>query len=121
MAAQLLVLVLDREEVTADVMDAWRSAGAPGITLLDSTGPGRLSSMLRDDLPLMPSLKDLLATDEAHHRTLFTVLPDEEAVQRVVAATIKVVGDFSQRHTGVLFTVPVGQVWGLNKVGNRPK
>ncbi len=115
--AQVLVLVLDKEEATADVMKAWRKAGAPGITLLDSTGPGRLTSMLRDDLPLMPTLHDLLVSEEAHHRTLFTVLPDEETVQRVIEATVAVVGDFSQPHTGLLFSLPVGHVWGLHKAG----
>ncbi len=116
--AQMLVLVLDKVELAADVMKAWREAGAPGITMLDSTGPGRLRrSMLRDDIPLMPSLTDLLLSDEAHHRTLFTVLPDEETVQRVVEATIAVVGDFSQPHTGFMFSLPVGHAWGLHKAG----
>jgi len=113
--AQVLVLVLDKEELTEDVMRAWRKAGAPGITLIDSTGPGRLTRALRDDIPLMPTLSDLLASDEAHHRTLFTVLPDEETVQRVTQATIAVVGDFSQPHTGLMFSLPVGHAWGLHK------
>lgn len=117
--AQVLVLVLDKEEATADVMRAWRKAGAPGITLLESTGPGRLTSRLRDDLPLMPTLSDLLVSHEAHHRTLFTVVPDEETVQKVVQATIDVVGDFSLPHTGLLFTIPVGHVWGLHKAGHK--
>ncbi|NPV09770.1 MAG: hypothetical protein HPY83_17645 [Anaerolineae bacterium] len=112
---QMLVLVLDNEEQFPEVLRAWREAGAPGVTVLQSTGPGRLQNALRDDLPLMPGLRDLLSSQELHHRTLFTILPDDEAVQRVVAATHEVVGDFSRHHTGLLFTVPVGQAWGLHK------
>jgi len=117
--AQLLILVLDKEDAIRDVLKAWKKAGAPGMTMLESTGPGRLVSMLRDDLPLIPTLSDLLVNEEAHHHTLFTVLPDEDTAQRVAAATIEAVGDLSQPHTGVMFTLPIGQAWGLHKVGKK--
>ena len=113
--AQLLVLVLDRVEQFPEVLSAWQEAGVPGVTVVESTGLGRLRGVMRDDLPLFPSLRGLLASHELHHRTLLSVIEDDEAVERVVAATRKIIGDFSGHHTGILFSVPVSWVLGLKK------
>jgi hypothetical protein len=113
--AHLIVFVLGNLEQCPSVLDAWETAGAPGVTILESTGLQRLRGVMRDDLPLMPSLSDLLSSQELRHRTLFTVVADEAAVARIIAATERVVGDFRQRHTGILFVVPVSMVLGLEK------
>jgi nitrogen regulatory protein PII len=115
---QLVVLVLDDPEQCRDVLDAWEAAGAPGVTILDSSGLGRVRrATLRDDLPLMPSLSDLLQRDEDHHRTLFTLIMDPSLIEVIVEATQAVIGDLDSKDTGLLFVVPVNQVYGLRKVG----
>lgn len=111
----LIVFVLDCVEQCTDLLDAWDRAGAGGITILESSGLGRMRGLMRDDLPLMPSLRDILAGEETHHRTLLTVVPDESTVDRVVAATESVVGDLSRPQTGFLFVVPVSRALGLEK------
>ncbi|HEY63001.1 MAG TPA: hypothetical protein G4O02_00360 [Caldilineae bacterium] len=113
--AYLLVFVLDNLEQCPDVLKAWEAAGASGVTILESTGLGRLRRAVRDDLPLLPSLRDLLASRELHHRTLFTVVEDEETLDRIIAATEQLIGDFSRQHTGLLFVVPVVRVIGMKK------
>lgn len=113
--AHLVIFVLDNLEQGPAVLEAWEEAGAPGVTILESTGLRRLRGAMRDDLPLLPSLRDLLASQELRHRTLLTVVPDEAMVERIIAATEQVVGDFSLHHTGLLFVVPVTRVLGLEK------
>jgi nitrogen regulatory protein PII len=113
--AHLLVFVLDNPEQCPDILDTWEKAGAPGVTILESTGLRRLRGVVRDDLPLIPSMSDLLTSRELHHRTLFTVVGDEATLERVIDATKRIVGDFSRHHTGLLFVVPVSQVFGLEK------
>lgn len=113
--AQLLVLILDNLEQCPAVLDAWEEAGVGGVTILESSGLGRLRGIVSDDLPLMPSLRDLFATREFQHRTLFTVVEDEETLERIIAATQRIVGDLSEPHTGLLFVVPVSRVLGLHK------
>lgn len=115
----LIVFVLDCIEHCTDLLRAWEEAGALGVTILESTGLGRLRTAMRDDLPLMPSLREMLASQEMHHRTLFTVVPDEETVQRIIRATEQVVGNLEQPNTGFLFTVPVSQALGLRKRDHR--
>lgn len=111
----LLVFVLDDIRLCNDVLDAWKDAGAPGATILESTGLARIRGAARDDLPLMPSLRDLLVSKEMHHRTLFTVIENEEVIDRVIEATQRVVGDLSEENTGLLFVVPISRVVGLHK------
>ncbi len=113
--AYLVVFVLDNLEQCPDILDTWEKAGVPGVTILESIGLGRLRGAIRDDLPLIPSLRDLLASQELHHRTLFSVIPDEETVEKVIAATERVIGDFTRHHTGLLFVVSVSRVLGLEK------
>lgn len=111
----LVVLVVDCVEKCSALLETWEKAGAGGITVLESIGVGRLQAIMRDDVPLMPSLRDLLATQEEYHRTLFTVVPDETTVDQLVAATEAVLGDLDRPHSGFLFVVPVSRAVGLRK------
>jgi len=74
-----------------------------------------MKGAIRDDLPLLPSLRDLMAGREWHHRTLFTVVADEETLERAIAATQRIVGDLNNPNTGLLFVLPVDLVLGLQK------
>ncbi len=114
--AYLVVLVLDDLDQCPDLLDAWEEAGVRGVTILESSGIGRVrQAAIRDDLPLMPSLKDLLRTEESHHRTLFSVVETKAEVDTLVQVAQSVVGDFSQPRTGLLFVVALDQVLGLHK------
>jgi nitrogen regulatory protein PII len=112
----LVTLVLDDPDRCQDVLDAWEEAGAPGVTILDSSGLGRVRRAgIRDDVPLMPSLSDLFRRQEDHHRTLFSVVKDQSQVEAIAQATQALIGELDRGHTGLLFVVPVSQVYGLHK------
>lgn len=115
--AYLVVLVLDDPDQTDVLLDAWEQAGARGVTILESSGIGRVRrAALRDDMPLLPSLRDIMRGEEEHHRTFFSVVESEEQVEALADAAQRVVGDFSQPHTGLLFAMPISHVHGLHKV-----
>ncbi len=112
--AFLVVLVLDDPDQCNDVLDAWESAGSTGITILESTGIGRVRKMgIQDNISLMPSLRELFQSKESHHRTLFSVVKDEATVDALVAATRASVGNLNLEETGFLFVVPVVRAVGL--------
>jgi nitrogen regulatory protein PII len=112
----LVVLIIDDVENCPAVLDAWEEAGIPGVTILNSTGLGRVRRAgLRDDLPLMPSLSDLFQSDEIKHRTLLSVVDDETMVDRMITIAEEVIGDLDEPHTGFLFVVPVLKVHGMGK------
>ena len=112
----MVVFVVNNPDECTDVMDAWEEAGCSGITILESSGLGRLRGYgVRDDVPLMPGIQDLLRSQEVRHRTLFTVVEGEGMVDAVLAATEAVVGSLDQANTGFLFAVPVSRVHGMRK------
>jgi len=112
-----IVFVLDNPDQCGDILDAWEDAGIGGVTILESSGLGRVRRAgIRDDLPLMPSLNDLFMNTETQHRTLFTVVKSQSQIEAIVKATQSVVGDLEQPDTGFLFVVPVSQVYGISKL-----
>jgi nitrogen regulatory protein PII len=116
----LVVMTVDNADLCPFILDAWESLGVRGITILESSGLGRVRrAVLRDDLPLMPSLSDLLEGDEVHHRTIFSVVDDEDLVERMIESAQGFTGNLEEAHTGFLFTVPVSRAIGLGK--HRPQ
>lgn len=113
----LIIAVVDEIERCPALMEAWEAAGVTGITILESTGLGRmrLETHLRDDLPLMPSLRNLMQTREEHHRTLFTVVRDEAMIDRIFEISEKVLGDLAQPNRGIIFALPVVKTLGVPK------
>lgn len=110
----MVLLVLDDINLCSSVLDAWEAAGASGVTILGSTGLGRVrKAALRDDLPLFPSLANLLRGHEEEHRTLFTVVENEALVDALIDATQEITGDLSEPEKGVLFVLPVSRAVGL--------
>jgi hypothetical protein len=99
-----------------EVLDAWEALGLADATIMDSTGLHR-ARRLRDDLPLFPSVHDLLESTEDHHRTVWAVVEDTVDLEALVAATEKVVGPLDKPRAGLMVAVPVMKVWGMRKRG----
>ncbi len=113
----MILFVLHDVEKLPDILESWNQVGVSGITIFPSTGLARLKNgdLLRDDLPLIPSLEDLLHTSEISNRTLMTLVKGEAMVEKVVAATEAVIGDLDEPNTGILTVIPVAKVYGLNR------
>lgn len=112
----MVLFVLDELEKSADVLQAWEDAGCSGITIMETTGLGRLRRLqggARDDFPLLPSLRSLLRSREEQHRTFFSVVDSEAMVDTLVARTQEIVGDLAAAHRGVIFVLPVVRAIGL--------
>jgi hypothetical protein len=112
----LLMAVLNDPARMWEVLDAWEALGIADATIMDSTGLHRARRM-RDDVPLFPSVHDLLESTEDHHRTLWSVIDDAVDLEAIVAATEKVLGPLDQPHAGMMVAVPILKVWGLRKRG----
>ena len=101
----------------ADVLAAWKETGVSGITILPSTGLRRLEdkNIFREDLPLIPSLEDLVGDEEILNHTLFTIVEEDDMVDKIVEATQRVIGDLDLPDTGILCVFPLAKVYGLNR------
>lgn len=114
----LILMVLNDPDRLEDLLIAWEEKGVQGATVLFSTGLGRIHQMdgWRDDMPLIPSLRDFYEVPENMNRTIFTVVKDEAQVDAVVAATINVVGELDEEGTGMLLVLPLARAYGAKKM-----
>jgi nitrogen regulatory protein PII len=113
----LILLVIDDPNQLEDLLIAWEEAGVPSATVLFSTGMGRIRKLggWRDDMPLIPSLRDFYEAPENLNRTVFATANTEAQVDAVIAATKKVIGDLDQGDTGMLLVLPILRMYGANK------
>lgn len=118
----MVLLIVDDLNRCPDVLEAWSAAEVPGITVLDSTGMGRLKKDgIMDNLPMMPSLSDLFRTQEHRHRTIFSVVEGEEKVDQLIGIAEDILGDLDRPGSGVLFVLPVARVVGLHGARQRAR
>jgi len=112
----LVVMIVDDPENCPAILDAWDEIGVSGVTILPSTGLGRLrKAALLEEIPIMPRLQDFLTSREVDHRTLLSVVENEEIVDQMVKAAQEVAGDLNEPHSGILFVLPVLKVYGLDR------
>ncbi|MRS02420.1 hypothetical protein EG832_04215, partial [bacterium] len=105
----MVMFVLHDPSFLKDILEAWDATGVSGITIFPSTGLRRLQTLdvLREDIPLIPSLEDLIQQEERLNRTLFTIVDGDEMVDKVVEATQSIIGDLNNPNTGILTVLPV--------------
>jgi nitrogen regulatory protein PII len=114
----LVLMVLNNPDRLEELLIAWEENGVQGATVLFSTGLGRIRQMdaWRDDMPLIPSLRDFYEVPENMNRTIFTVVDNEAQVDALVAATQEVVGELDEQGTGLLLVLPVARAYGVSKI-----
>ena len=111
--SSMIVLVIHDLSQFDELLDRWHDAGAPALTMFDCVGTrGPREQGERDDLPLMPTIRDLLQSDDAPRKMIFSIVPDD-AVDPIVDATVDMLGDPSEEGKGILFVLPVARVIGL--------
>ena len=110
------MLVLYNLSHFEEVVAAWHDNGAAELTIIDALGT-RLpwEQTRRDDLPLIPSIGDLLQSDDAPRRIIFTTVPDH-VVDPLIATTERVLGDLHERGNGTLIALPVTRIVGLREL-----
>ena len=108
----LLIMVLDDSAYLNDVLAAWTEAGAPGVTILESTG---LNRVLQRNVPdaAYTGFSQFFGSGRVGHNTLFSVVADLATAEKAVTATEKVIGSLNKPRTGIVFAVPIAQSWGI--------
>jgi hypothetical protein len=112
----MVLLVLQNSELLNDILTVWREKGAKGVTVLPSVGMSHISRMvaLREDLPLMPGINDMVESSTDQNHTLFTIVENEQIADQIVEAALTITGDLDQPNTGIIATWPISRVIGLN-------
>ncbi len=110
-----VLFVLNDMSLCDELLFAWEDAGVKGVTILASTGLGRVrqNMALQEDFPIFPSLSEISEHSEQLSRTLFTIVENQEVVDRLLENTERVVGSLQKPNTGIFIVLPVANVYGL--------
>lgn len=112
----VLFIVLNKTEYLDDILDAFVDIGVRGATIIDSQGMGSAlvdsSSM---DEPFFGVLRNLLDNSKPYNKTIFTVIEDEKILDQAVKVVKEIVKDIYEPGVGMMFTVPLGNVYGMDR------
>lgn len=107
-----MFFVLNRIELLEGLLAELGHNGIKGATVFNTTGMAHVLTN-DDEFSFLGSLRNFLEPDREDNRTIMMVLKDED-VQKTRNIIVSIVGDLSKPNTGILFTVPVGYVEGIN-------
>lgn len=110
---KLLLIVLNKEELLDDLIQAFLEVDVRGATIVDSVGMGRI---LSHDIPIFAGLKGLLSGNRPHNKTILTVVQDEQ-VEPIVRVFEEVVGPVKEPGNGLLVALPIASVYGMGHRG----
>ena len=111
----VLFLVLNATEYLDDILAAFVDVGVKGATILDSQGmASAIVSNLDKQVPLFGSLKNFLNNSRPYNKTVFAVIENKELLDEAIEAVKNTVGDISQPGIGLMFSIPIGAVYGLH-------
>lgn len=108
---KLLILVTSQKDKVDELIEALAMKKIAGATMVDSTGMARVITK-GSNSPLLDSLAALLNPSNVGSTTIFMVIKEEQ-VEVVKSVADQVIGDLSKPDTGILFTLPVDETYGL--------
>jgi nitrogen regulatory protein P-II 1 len=98
----LLVAVKDHRRVQR-VLEGFLELGLPGATVIDAKGMGQIVST---ELPIFSSFRALFPGGGEQSYLLLSVVREEQ-VEEAIRLLRDVCGDFTQKGTGIVVTLPV--------------
>jgi CBS domain-containing protein len=109
----LLVVILHDADSLPELLKIWRKIGVPGSTILPSAGSYAAENWVKRSG--LSSFLSLFDQTKLQQRTLLSLIDDPEILELAIAEADRVVKGFDSPHSGILFTIPIGQVLGLQK------
>jgi len=110
---KLLVFILNKTEVLEVFLSRLAEEGIGGATILSSTGMARALAE-SSALSFFSSLRTILDPPKEENKTILTVVNNKQ-IDIVLRVIDEVVGDLKKPNTGIVFTLPIDMVKGLNQ------
>ena len=109
-----LFIVLNKPDYLEDLLDSFIEIGVKGATILDSQGMGfAMSHGGHGNEPFFGKIRSIIDNSRPYNKTVFAVIEDEETLARAVRAAKEVFGDVYEPGIGMMFTMPVNNVYGM--------
>lgn len=111
-----LFIIINDDDYVDNILERFLEIGVQGATILDSQGMGSaIAQGDTSDIPLFGSLRRYLDHSRPYNKTIFTVIQEEILLERAVECVQDIVGDMSEQGVGIMFTLPIGKVYGMSK------
>lgn len=108
----VLFIVLNEVDYLNDIIEKFAELGVKGATIIDSQGmAGAIVEGDINSIPLFGALKNIIKGTGKHNKTIFTVLKNEELIEKVVDAVQEVLNGDAKATTGFMFSVPLGKLY----------
>lgn len=108
---QALFVVLNKVDYLDEILANFVGAGVTGATILDSQGMAGAMVDADAPVPVFGFLKTFMNDSKPYSKTIFTVLEDQEMVEKVVSVIKKTLGDDAKNGSGFMFSVPLSGVY----------
>ena len=117
--SKLVVLITGRVEDGHRVGEAWRDAGAPGVTFIESYGLRSLqeASSSMEVLPGLVSMFEILRQQEETSLIVLSVTEDDTIVDALIKAAEDILGDLMLPNNGIAFVLDVVRTIGVRDHG----
>lgn len=110
----VLFIVLNEEEYLDDILDSFIEIGVTGATILDSQGMGSaMTNSGRGKDPFFGGIRTFIENARPYNKTIFTVIEDKELLDKTVKTVKGILGDINKPGVGMIFTIPVGNTYGM--------
>lgn len=109
---QVLFVVLNETDLLNDILAGFVDVGVSGATVLDSQGMANV--IIESDkkhIFLYGHLKTLMQDALPYNKTIFTVLKNQELVEKAVAVVQSVIGDVPKPGVGFMFSLPIAKTY----------
>jgi len=108
-----LIVILHNPDLLPKLLKAWDRAGVPGATILPSMGGYQAQKHARRGG--IGVLINMFTQDEPGQRTVMSLIDNPEILKIAISEADRVVKGFDSPRSGILFTIPIGDVLGLQK------
>lgn len=106
----LLICVVNNTASVNEIVGGFVRIGVTGATVIDSHGTAEIAE---SQVPVFAGFRHLVQSNRRPNRTVFSVIKDDETLERAMAVVEEVVGNLEDSATGIMFAVPVTHVKGL--------
>lgn len=106
----LLICIVNNTASVNEIVGGFVRIGVTGATVIDSHGTAEIAAA---QVPVFAGFRHLVQSNRQPNRTVFSVIKDEETLDRAMAVVEEVVGSLEGSATGIMFAVPVAKVRGL--------
>jgi len=107
---ELLIIIIKQTQFLDDILTGFVDIGIQGATVVDSRGMGQI---LTANVPIFAGLKDLMPGGNIGNYTIMSVVQSIQ-VEKAVDLVRQICG-LGEEGVGVAFTVPVNNLYGLDK------